>query len=89
MFNNSSLNVFIYAAILMIIMILIKVFQKPLKFLSKLILNCFAGSSLILVINTLCAQFGFQIAVNAVTLTLCALLGIASPVFLTFFNILF
>ena len=89
MWNSSAFLVFIYSAVLFLAIVLIKLFQKPFKFLLKLILNCAMGCAAILFVNTFCSSLGFQIALNAVTGVLCAFLGLASPIFLAAFNLFF
>ena len=84
----SSLTVLLYAVILTLIIILIKLLIRPIKILLKLAFNSAVSFVLILIINTLCAGFSFQIAVNAVTLTLCSFLGISGVGLLALLNII-
>jgi len=84
----SSLTVLLYAVILTAVIFLIKLFEKPIRFLIRLVFNSALGGMLIIVINTLCAGFSFQIAINAVTLTLCAFLGVGGVGLLALFNLI-
>ncbi len=65
-----------YAILAVIVLILCRVFIKPLKSIIWLLLNSALGWAGLLIFNSVMAFSGFSIATNIVTASLCGILGL-------------
>jgi len=66
----------IYGVAIIFLFILGKIFILPLKSIIKLVLNSILGGILIIIINSIGANFGFHIGLNIFTSLFIGLLGI-------------
>ncbi|MDT8719559.1 pro-sigmaK processing inhibitor BofA family protein [Clostridium sp. 19966] len=77
------------AVLLLIVLISNKRFNFLFKFAGKLILNCFLGALLLLLINFFGASYQLSLGINAVTILVAGFCGIPGVIFLEIFKFYF
>ena len=83
---TSSVIVITYTVALLCSIVLLKFLAKPLKVILCIILRAIFGCGAIILVNTVSQYTGVCIALNAVTASLCGVLGSGGVVFLIFYN---
>ncbi len=80
----------VIAAVFLVVIIYIgaQVIMKPLKLLSKLIINSVIGLVLLLLVNYGAARFGFVLPINLITILVAGFLGIPGILLLICFQLL-
>jgi len=78
-----------YLIALIIILIIFRIFSKPLKSILWLCLNSVFGWGAIMIFNYLSASFGFSLATNIVTASVCGLLGVPGFILLVILKFVF
>ena len=86
------MEVVLYFLIAIVVMVIVvKLFSWPLKMLGKLILNGAFGVLLLLLVNFIGSNVGFEgivIEINAVTALIAGFFGVPGVIFLIIFNLL-
>ena len=77
-----------FAAGLVLLFILIRLFYAPLRLAFKLFLNAIAGGVILFLINFAGALCGIYIGINAVTCAIAGVLGVPGIALLLFLQIL-
>jgi len=83
----STVGVFLYTVTLFCLIFAFKLLFKPLRYIICYIMNVITGCGIIVIVNTFFTHLGFQIAINAVTISICGALGVSGVVFLSLFNL--
>ena len=78
-----------YILAIIIAVIILRIFSKPLKSVLWLCINSFLGGIGLILFNTVLASTGFSVAVNVVTSAVCGLLGIPGLVLLIILKLVF
>jgi inhibitor of the pro-sigma K processing machinery len=80
----------VLAALFLVVIIYIgaQVIMKPLKLLSKLIINSVIGLVLLLLVNYGAARFSFVLPINLITILVAGFLGIPGILLLICFQLL-
>ena len=78
-----------YALAAIIMLILCRIFIKPLKTVLILILNSVLGGIGLYIFNLIFASIGFSIGINPVTAAVCGMLGLPGLVLLILVKLLF
>jgi len=71
-----------YAAGALLVLLALKIFVKPIKWLIRLLFNTLLGGAALLLINTFGGAWGLHVAVNPLTAFLTGLLGLPGVVLL-------
>ena len=79
----------IYAAVLVLMIIAVKLFSAQIKFLIRLLINSLIGVAFLLIFNFLGAYTGVIIGVNIFTALITGLLGIPGFVMLLILKLFF
>lgn len=74
---------------IMIVLIVARIFLKPIKFLLKILLNSVFGAGLLYIINLIGSFVGIHIGLNAVTAVAVGLLGIPAVILLLILQIFY
>ena len=77
----------IYAACIIGLILIGKVFIIPIKIIMKLIINSILGAILIYLINLIGVAWGIHIGINFITATIVGILGIPGAILLTVLTI--
>lgn len=80
-------NMLMLSASICFIFLFGRIFVKPLKFISKLLLNSILGLLLIFLINSIGGSFNFHIGLNIITSIMVGIFGIPGAVLLIFLQI--
>lgn len=84
-----DLNIIIvYAACLVVLFIIGKVFYLPLKHIIKLLINSILGGFLIYIVNIVGSSFSFHVGLNFWTALFTGMLGVPGVVVLVLIKIL-
>jgi inhibitor of the pro-sigma K processing machinery len=78
-----------YAAGLILMLVLVRLFLKPLKVVMKLVLNALLGALALLIANWIGGLFGFHIAFNVYTAFIVGTLGVPGFILLVLLKLLF
>lgn len=78
-----------YLIALGLVLLIGRIFYKPLKGLFLLLLNSILGGIGLFVFNMIFSGVGFTIAINAVTAAVCGLLGLPGLVLLIILKLIF
>ncbi|MBO4898267.1 MAG: pro-sigmaK processing inhibitor BofA family protein [Clostridia bacterium] len=73
---SDSINIAVYIAALVLLIVFARFFKKPLKIIFKLIANSALGLMLIVIINTFSPQTSLYVGINPVTAAVCGVLGV-------------
>lgn len=86
--DQTSLSILMYIGGLVMVLLLAKIFFKPLKIILKLCLSSVLGCLVILLINTFSSFIGISIGINPVTALICGVLGLPGVALLVLIQIL-
>lgn len=78
-----------YAAGIIILFIVAKLFLMPIKLIIKLVWNALLGGALLLLVNLIGGVFGFAIAINWMSALIVGLLGIPGVILLVIWKLFF
>lgn len=78
-----------YALALILVLVICRIFYKPLKGVFLLALNSLLGGLGLYIFNRIFTGIGFGIAVNPVTASVCGLFGLPGLVLLILLKLLF
>ena len=79
---TNSLSIAVYIAALIMVIVLARIFEKPFKFILKLLINSLLGIALIVIINSFSAHTSLVIGINPVNAAVCGLLGVPGVILL-------
>ncbi len=77
-----DINIYIYLACIIGLVIIGKIFAVPLIKIIKLVINSILGGILIYIINLACSAFSFHLGLNFATAIFVGLLGVPGAVLL-------
>ncbi len=80
-------NMLVLSASICFIFLFGRIFVRPLKFMSKLLLNSILGLLLIFLINSIGVSFNFHIGLNIITAIIIGIFGIPGAVLLILLQI--
>jgi inhibitor of the pro-sigma K processing machinery len=78
-----------YAAGIILMLVLVRLFLKPLKVVMRLILNAVLGALALLIVNWIGKPAGFHIAFNVYTAFIVGTLGVPGFILLVILKLLF
>lgn len=78
-----------YAAGIIILFIVAKLFLMPIKLIIKLVWNALLGGALLWLVNLIGGVFGFAIAINWMSALIVGLLGIPGVILLVIWKLFF
>lgn len=78
-----------YSLALGLLLIIIRIFIKPLKTVSMLVLNSALGGAGLYIFNYFAAKVGMSIGINIVTAAICGLLGVPGLILLSAMKLIF
>lgn len=78
-----------YAAGIIILFIVAKLFLMPIKLIIKLVWNALLGGALLWLVNLVGGIFGFAIAINWMSALIVGLLGIPGVILLVIWKLFF
>lgn len=78
-----------YAAGIIILFIVAKLFLMPIKLIIKLVWNALLGGALLWLVNLVGGVFGFAIAINWMSALIVGLLGIPGVILLVIWKLFF
>lgn len=79
----------VYAAGIIILFIVAKMFLMPIKIIIKLVWNAILGGALLWLVNLVGGVFGFTIAINWMSALIVGLLGIPGVILLILWKLFF
>ncbi len=82
------LNVLYFILGLVLVLFVLKIFGKPIKFLIKIAINTFLGGIVLLIINTLGAGFKIAIGINYLTALIVGILGLPGVILLILLSLI-
>ncbi len=80
-------EVLIYMVGFAFLMLLLKVFRKPFRFVLRLLISSALGGLMLMVLNTFGGTWGISLAVNPVTALIAGLLGLPGVAALLFIKL--
>lgn len=78
-----------YAAGIILLFIIAKLFLMPIKLIIKLVWNAILGGALLWLVNLVGGVFGFTIAINWMSALIVGLLGIPGVILLVIWKLFF
>lgn len=82
-------SIAVYVLALLAVIVLGRVFLKPIKFILRLVLNTLLGGLVLIILNTFGGRIGIQIGVNPLTALIAGLLGLPGVLLLIAAKLIF
>lgn len=83
--DSTSLSIIIYVAGLIFVIVMARLFSKPIKIILRLCLNSVLGCVIIVLVNTFTT---IQIGINPITAAVCGVLGLPGAALLVALKLL-
>jgi len=82
-------EIVLYILGLIVMLVVVTLFKKPVKFILKLVVNTFLGGLALMLLNTFGSAINLSIGVNPITAFTCGVLGLPGFVLLIIIKLLF